>query len=240
MATEEDRVAGQPHDPRGHLLIRQWRRGPTLVRASRSAGRAPTWRRGARPPGTCSAASGGRRTGHGPGGASATGQDPGRPPATRRAARSRGTARARGHGATGPPARHRTAVRSGGPHDAREQDPGHDREREHADDPRMEHGQDPALAGRRRGHPEDERDRRGERDERRRDHGEQHVLDHVHREEDRVVAVDPGQQRDGDRGHAQAEGRRPSPRHGVGWMRRVHRSDRPPPPAHRDDDGERG
>ena len=84
------------------------------------------------------------------------------------------------------------------PHDDREQEPRDDREREEPHDPRVEHRQDPATAGLRR--------RRRSRSvigpayeqEQRRHEGQQQVLDHVDREQRRVVALDPRVERDQD------------------------------------------
>ena len=64
-----------------------------------------------------------------------------------------------------------------------------------------------------------------ERDERRGDEHEQEVLDHVDREERRVVALDPGQEGDRDRGEPGEERDGPAPRHRVRRMRRVDPAD---------------
>ena len=64
-------------------------------------------------------------------------------------------------------------------------------------------------------------------DERRGHHRQQQVLDHVHREQRRVVAVDAGQQGEGERGQAGGERHGPASRHGIGRMRGVRR-DGPP------------
>ena len=82
-------------------------------------------------------------------------------------------------------------------------------------------------------------DRRGERDEWRRDKGQQNVLDHVDREQARVVAVDPGQQREGQRGHRPRRRRGSAARHRVGRMCRVHPADSPTPPDQRGEDPDR-
>ena len=100
-------------------------------------------------------------------------------------------------------------------------------------DPRVEDRQDPAPA-RRRGVDarRSERDRRGERDQRRRDQHQQDVLDHVDREQRRVVAVDPGQEGERDRGQPGEERDRPAARDRVRRVGRV-RPGGPPdqPPA---------
>ena len=80
------------------------------------------------------------------------------------------------------------------PHHRREHDPGRDRVAEEPHDPRVEDRQDPAVARRRRAQPQDEGDRRGQRQQRRGDQHQQHVLDHVDREQRRVVAADPRQE----------------------------------------------
>ena len=56
------------------------------------------------------------------------------------------------------------------------------------------------MAGRRRAQPQDEGDRRGQRQQRRGDQHQQHVLDHVDREQGGVVAADPGQEGEGQGG----------------------------------------
>ena len=83
-------------------------------------------------------------------------------------------------------------------------------------DPRMEDRQDPAPPRLGRADPQDERDRRGEGQQRGRDEHQQHVLDHVDREQRGVVPVDARQQREGEREHPGQERDRPPARDGVG------------------------
>ena len=95
------------------------------------------------------------------------------------------------------------------------------------DDPRVEHGQDPAPArlGRRR--LEEQRDRPGEQQERRPDQRQQQVLDHVQREQRRVVGGEPGVERVQDREHADDPVDRPAARRSGGRMRPVRPAGRP-------------
>ena len=110
----------------------------------------------------------------------------------------------------------------GAPHDPGEEDPRHDREGEHPDDPAVEHRQDEPPPELRSGHPEQERDRRPERQQRRRHEREQDVLEHVDREQGRVVALDDRLEGHRDRDQAGQERDHPDTRHRV---RRVHRVD---------------
>jgi hypothetical protein len=103
----------------------------------------------------------------------------------------------------------------------------------------VEDGQDPAACASRAGEAEHERDRGGEGQERRGDHREEEVLDHVDGEERRVVALDAGQERKSDREQPEPEGHRPGSRHGVRGVDGVHPSDRPAPPECRREDPER-
>ncbi len=93
-----------------------------------------------------------------------------------------------------------------------------------------------ARLGRR--HPQDQGHRPGEREERCRDEHQQDVLDHVEREQRRVVVLDPRHQRDGEGHHRADERDRPADRDGVVRMRGVHAPDCPAPPEQRDDDAE--
>ena len=93
------------------------------------------------------------------------------------------------------------------------------------------------VAGR---EPQDQGHRPGQRDQRRRDQGQQHVLDHVDREQRRVVPVDPGQQGEGDGQQAAGEGDRARARHRVRRVRPVDLPDGPPPPADGGQQAERG
>ena len=68
---------------------------------------------------------------------------------------------------------------------------------------------------------------------------EQQVLDHVDREQRRVVALDPRQQRERQGRHAGEEGDGPPARHAVCRVRRVDPADRPRPPHERDQDRQR-
>ena len=79
--------------------------------------------------------------------------------------------------------------------------------------------------------PQHQGDRRGQRDERRGDQRQQHVLDHVDREQGRVVAVDARQQGEGERCHPGHERHGPAPWHGIVRMGGVDPPDGPPPPA---------
>ena len=122
---------------------------------------------------------------------SATGSGRGRPPATRRAARRRGTARARGRGSAGFSSDASKSGEKWVPHitpaNRTQATTGKLRTRI---DPRVEDRQDHPVPDVRRRRPEEERDRRAERDQRRRDERQQQVLDHVDREQGRVVGVD--------------------------------------------------
>ena len=206
---EEEQVAGEPHDPAGQLLVVERRSGPTAGRASRSAGRAATaaFRMHDREE---------RVLGHleedvqapGPGAASATAPGRARRPATRTAA---------------PPPRNSTCSRSwtsrvlerrveqrrevGPPHDA-----GEERARRR---PGWRDARSDAASGGPAGSSAG--GRRGEATRRSSVIGaaramsgaatsdQQDVLDHVDREQRRVVALDPGQQRERDRGQPAEE-----------------------------------
>ena len=124
------------------------------------------------------------------------------------------------------------------PHHRREHDPRRDRVAEEPHDPRMEDRQDPAVAGRRRAQPQDEGDRRGQRQQRRRDQHQQHVLDHVDREQRGVVAADPGQEGEGQGQDAGEERDRPAARDRVRRVDRVDPPDRPQPPDGHGDQAE--
>ncbi len=126
----------------------------------------------------------------------------------------------------------------GRPHDPGEDQPRHDRVGEHPERPRMEDREQPAPADPRRRHAECQRDRRPQRDERRGDQREQDVLDHVDREEGGVVALDPGLERDRDRGQAAEEGDRPDARHPVRRMRGVDPADGDDPRERHDRQGQ--
>ena len=73
----------------------------------------------------------------------------------------------------------------------------------------------------------DERDRGGQRDRRRSQEDQDHVLDHVDREQGRVVALDARLERHGDRREAQQEERRPIAGDRVRRVRRVDPPDGP-------------
>ena len=124
------------------------------------------------------------------------------------------------------------------PHDRSEGQPGDHREREHARHACVQDGQDPATTGAWICHPEEQGDRRGERDERCCHQREQDVLDHVDGKQRRVVGIDAGQQRDGDGAHAEAERDRPTAGHGIGWMTGIDPADGPPPGTEGDRDAE--
>ncbi len=101
------------------------------------------------------------------------------------------------------------------PHDGREQDPCNHGEREEPDDAGMEEREDPAAPRPGGGGAQEERDRPRVQQERRRHQREQHVLDHVVREQRGVVALHPGIQRHQDRQQAQHPRDRPAPRNRV-------------------------
>ena len=88
------------------------------------------------------------------------------------------------------------------PHDGREEEPGHERMGDHLDDPRAEHGEDPAVANFGRCHAQQEGDRGGQHEAGAGPEDDERVLDHVDGEELGVVALDPGEQGDGEAGQA--------------------------------------
>ena len=87
----------------------------------------------------------------------------------------------------------------------------------------MEDRQEPPPADPWRRDPQGQRHRRAQGNERRGDERQQDVLDHVNREERRVVALDARLQGDGDRGEPAEERDRPAARHRVRRMRGVTR-----------------
>ena len=127
----------------------------------------------------------------------------------------------------------------GRPHDGGEGDPGDDRERGHAHRPANAGPAGSSGGACRSRQPKEQRDRRGQGEERGRHEGQQDVLDHVDREQRRVVALDAGQQRERDRGHAEPERHGPPSGHGIARVRRVHPAHRPAPPHDGDEDAER-
>ena len=124
------------------------------------------------------------------------------------------------------------------PHRGREQEPGDDGEREEAQDAGMEHRQDPPLPGRWRRDTQHQRHGCGQRDQRCGNQRQQDVLDHVDREQSRVVLVDPGQEGEGDREHAAGEGHASAAWHGVRRVQCIDPPDRPGPPREGDQDGQ--
>ncbi len=129
----------------------------------------------------------------------------------------------------------------GAPHREGEQQPRHDRERHDPDRQRVEDRQDQPLARFRACESEQEGDRRAEREQRRRDQGQQDVLDHVEAEQCRVVALDRRLERDEDRPEAEQPAHRADRRDGVAGVRPIDRPDRPEVAGRgqddRDDDG---
>ena len=124
-------------------------------------------------------------------------RDPARRPATRTGSPRSGTACARGRGRSGPRAPTSNSGVKWLPHMTTAIDqPGDDRVRQDAHDPRVQERQQPAPARLGRTHPQEQRHRRRQGQQRRRDEDQQDVLDHVDREQGRVVAVDPRHQRE--------------------------------------------
>ncbi len=121
-----------------------------------------------------------------------------------------------------------------GEHQPRRHGVGHD-----PDDPRMQHRQEPAMARLRGAQAEDQRDRCRQREQRGGDQHQQHVLDHVDREQRGVVAGDPRHQGERQRGHPAEERDRPPTRDGVRGVDGVDPPDRPQPPADGDRDAQR-
>ncbi len=115
----------------------------------------------------------------------------------------------------------------GPPHDAREEEPGDERMAEESHDARVEDGQDPFPPDLRRRDAQHQGDRRGENDGWRRKEDQDHVLDHVDREQGRVVALDARLERDRDRRESQQEEDRPVPGHGARRVRGVDPPDGP-------------
>ena len=155
-----------------------------------------------------------------------------RPPATRTAAPRRGTATCSRSWTSGSS---RAASNSGEkwrrPHDDREDEPGDDRECAARRTTRE------CRTGRISVAPRlGEATRRSsvigaaERDERRRDEHQQEVLDHVDREQGRVVAVDPDSSAKASASMPAEERHGPPPRHRVGGVGRVDPADGPEPP----------
>ena len=79
----------------------------------------------------------------------------------------------------------------------------------------------------RRRRPEEECDRGAEHDQRRRDERQQQVLDHVDREQGRVVRVDARHEGNRDGADPEEEADRPPPRHGIGGVGPIDLTDEP-------------
>ena len=136
----------------------------------------------------------------------------------------------------------RDALKSGEkwrrPHHHREHHPGHDRVRQEPHDARVEERDEPATARLAGAQAQDEGDRRGQCQERRGNEHQQDVLDHVDREEARVIALDARDQCERQREHPGQEGDRSPSRDGVVRVDRIDPADRPQPPDHGRPDGE--
>jgi hypothetical protein len=99
----------------------------------------------------------------------------------------------------------------------------------------VQHRQDPALADLGRRGLEQQRDRTSEQQQRWRHQGQQQVLDHVQREQRRVVLLDARVERDQDDQHAGHEEPGPAGRHGVRGLAALDAPDAGPPQEQHDD-----